>query len=125
VASAGAASDMIDLHSYPEPGMMWHADKATVLGEYGGIGVFIKGHVWINREQKAWGYEDAAAENLTVRYEAMIDTIKTFQDKGLTASIYTQPFDVEIEQNGLLTYDREVMKIPLQELRRIHAKLLP
>jgi hypothetical protein len=51
--------------------------------------------------------------------------VKLLEKEGLSASIYTQPFDVEGEQNGLITYDREVVKIPFEELRKIHSMLVP
>jgi len=51
--------------------------------------------------------------------------LQLLEREGLSASIYTQPFDVEGEQNGLMTYDREVVKIPFAELIRIHSQLNP
>ncbi len=124
--SAGPSSDLTDIHSYPDPAILHIEDssKALVLGEYGGIGVFVKGHIWRNPDTPSWGYEQAGSESLAARYAAMFDSLRKLEAKGLTASIYTQPFDVEGEQNGLITYDREIMKIPLEEIRRIHATLL-
>lgn len=133
VAAPGRASDMIDLHSYPDPGIMrirnpeleaGNTEKALVLGEYGGVGVIVKDHIWIDIAARGWGYGHAlAVEDLTARYGAMIDSLKKLEEQGLTGSIYTQPFDVESEQNGLVTYDREVMKIPVENLVRLHRGL--
>ena len=57
--------------------------------------------------------------------EELIAKLKGFEAQGLSASIYTQPYDVEGEQNGLMTYDRAIIKIPLATLQRIHAALVP
>ena len=51
----------------------------------------------------------------------MIKHLKLFEEEGLSASIYTQPFDVEIEENGLITYDREVFKIPVEKIKEINS----
>jgi hypothetical protein len=120
-----ASSDLIDAHSYPRPVMPDAAPgRAAVIGEYGGMAVFIEEHVWDDLHA-GWGYERLVPSALAADYEAMIDTLKEFERRGLSGSIYTQPYDVEHEQNGLMTYDRGVVKIPIAELRRIHAKLVP
>jgi beta-galactosidase/beta-glucuronidase len=120
----GAASDLTDIHSYPSPAIVYPLEgKAAVLGEYGGLSVAVKDHMWIDLSAKPWAYEQLAAEELPSRYAALIEAQQKLKAEGLTASIYTQPFDVEIEQNGLITYDREVMKIPLEEIRRLNANL--
>src|SRR5258706_4736941 len=124
--SVGPASDFADIHSYPSPAIVHIGadDKALVLGEYGGVGVRVKDHMWIDSASPGWSFEETAAEDLPARYAAMFDTLKRLEVDGLTGSFYTQPFDVEGEHNGLITYDREVRKIPLEEIRRIHAGLL-
>ena len=58
-------------------------------------------------------------------HAAMAAQLKQFEAEGLSGSIYTQPTDVETEQNGLMTYDRAVLKIPLQKIRQINATLAP
>jgi beta-galactosidase/beta-glucuronidase len=121
--TSGAATDMIDIHAYPGPAMLrrGNMNKAQVLGEYGGISVQVKDHMWAKPN---WSYEESAPENLLARYKALVDSTVQLEADGLTASIYTQPFDVEIEQNGLVTYDREVIKIPVDEMRRINSALI-
>ena len=97
--------------------------KAQVLGEFGGIGVFIPDHQW--NSSSAWGYIQEKPAGLSAKYTIMSEHLQLLQREGLSGSIYTQPFDVEGEQNGLMTYDREVVKIPFETLRKIHARLNP
>ena len=116
--------DVKDLHMYPGPGAPKPDGKrAIVLGEFGGLGLPVEGHTWQSKDN--WGYvtyKDAgelatAYENLLVRLRRLIDA------PGLSAAVYTQTTDVEGEVNGLLTYDRAVLKIPEERLRAAHAAL--
>lgn len=120
--NAWVSADMTDVHSYPDP-MNAPAEpgKARVLGEFGGIGVFIPDHQW--NTSSAWGYIQEKAAGLATKYTIMNQHLKLLEAEGLSGSIYTQPFDVEGEQNGLLTYDREVIKIPFDQMRKIHSPL--
>lgn len=119
-------SDMTDIHSYPSPALALPVqNKANVLGEYGGIDLEVQGHQY-DDILGGWGYSKAVnAGRIRKEYEIMVDSLVEFEKRGLSGSIYTQPFDVETEQNGLMTYDREVIKIPAEILRNIHAKLWP
>jgi hypothetical protein len=103
--------DMIDMHSYPGPDCpLAEADRATVLGEFGGLGLGFPGHMW---SKQFWGYlpmPDAAT--LMLRYCQLLDRVHVLRNTaGLSAAIYTQTADVETECNGLLTYDRAIAKI--------------
>nr|WP_068890382.1 glycoside hydrolase family 2 [Pedobacter panaciterrae] len=121
---AYVSADMTDVHAYPDPMMsIKQAGKAQVCGEFGGIGVFIPDHQWLTGS--AWGYIQEKPAALKAKYTIMNQHLQLFEKQGLSGSIYTQPFDVEGEQNGLMTYDREVVKIPFAELRKIHAPLNP
>jgi hypothetical protein len=106
-------SDLHDLHPYPAPrAFTGPADKAFALGEYGGIGLKIGAN---NPWQKAgWGYTTTqTSEELENLYASYAGLIRKFRDEnGLTAAIYTQITDVEIEINGLLTYDRQLKVNP-------------
>ena len=117
-------SDLADVHSYPDPRMPEiMKNKASVLGEFGGIAVPVEGHLWDDLST-GWGYDGLGTEKeLRRKYQKIIDTLVLLQKKGLSATIYTQPFDVESEQNGLLTYDRKVIKIPFDTIRTLNAKL--
>ncbi|MEC5146411.1 sugar-binding domain-containing protein [Chitinophaga sp. 212800010-3] len=118
------SSDMTDVHSYPDPrDVPTLPGKVKVIGEYGGIGVPVPGHEW--DDVQGWGYVQGTASELKNKYTQMVGELKNLETKGLSASIYTQPFDVEGEENGLLTYDREIIKIPVNEIRAINQQLVP
>ncbi|WP_245869927.1 hypothetical protein [Pedobacter ginsengisoli] len=85
--------------------------------------MFIPDHQWL--AGSAWGYIQEKPAALKAKYTIMNQHLKLFEADGMSGSIYTQPFDVEGEQNGLMTYDREVVKIPFAELRKIHSQLNP
>ena len=90
--------------------------RATVLGEFGGLGLEIDGHTW---EAKTWGYQDTGdAAELTSRYESLWqDAWDLHKTQNLSAAIYTQLTDVETESNGLMTYDRAVIKVDLAKAK--------
>lgn len=117
---------ILDLHNYPGPVMakpeIFGTKQALVLGEFGGLGLPLEGHTWLDRDN--WGYrtfEDA--DTLFKTYSGYLDQMVPFINRGLSAAIYTQTTDVEIETNGLLTYDRKVMKLPAEKLRAAAGKL--
>lgn len=117
-------SVMTDIHSYPNPMLPEkQPGKAMVLGEFGGVGVSVPYHQ--HNDLQAWGYVQVKPKELEGKYGMMISQLKSLEAKGLSASIYTQPFDVEDEENGLLTYDREVIKIPLEKIRQMNSALTP
>ncbi|SDG04921.1 sugar-binding domain-containing protein [Chitinophaga filiformis] len=124
--NAWIGSDIADVHSYPFPrNAPAIAGKARVLGEFGGIGVPIEGHLW-NDLQTGWGYDGVVTPPIMRKqYTQMVDSLKVLEQEGLSASIYTQPFDVESEQNGLMTYDRAIIKLPVTTIRNIHARVWP
>jgi beta-galactosidase/beta-glucuronidase len=103
--------DIHSVHSYPGPtGAPAEESRALVLGEFGGLGLPVKGHTW--QEKKSWGYrgfKDAGA--LTSAYEGLLTKLKPYISRGLSAAIYTQITDVENEVNGLMTYDRAIVKM--------------
>ncbi|RFS22067.1 glycoside hydrolase family 2 [Chitinophaga silvatica] len=122
--NAYVSADLTDVHSYPNPmDAIKIPGKAKVLGEFGGIGVFIPDHQW--NTNSAWGYITEKPGALKAKYTIMNQHLQLLERQGLSGSIYTQPFDVEGEQNGLLTYDREIVKIPFAVIRKIHAPLNP
>lgn len=107
--------DLIDMHMYPGPGMFPpEEDRATVLGEYGGLGWPVEGHLW--QAQDNWGYRTyQTQEELIENYKNLTVQLPPLIGEGLAAAIYTQTTDVEIEVNGLMTYDRKVIKFPVEE----------
>ena len=104
--------DVADVHAYPGPGIPPpDARRARVLGEFGGLGLPLGGHTWA--AERSWGYRrfaDTAA--LAVAYHDLLYQLRFLEGEGLAAAIYTQTTDVEIEVNGVLTYDRAVVKLP-------------
>ena len=98
-------------------------DRATVVGEYGGIGLPIDGHLW-NPEMHNWGYQtNKSRQELLESYIHKFDQIVKMKNNGLSGAVYTQTTDVEGEVNGLMTYDREVIKFPVDKMAEIHKKL--
>ena len=115
--------DMLDLHHYPNPKMyLYDAQRATVLGEYGGIGRAIKGHLW--EPDRNWGYIQFETEKeVTDEYVKYAEELKQLIRQGFSAAIYTQTTDVEIEVNGLMTYDREIIKVDESQVRKINQEI--
>ncbi|MDF2157773.1 sugar-binding domain-containing protein [Algoriphagus sp. CAU 1675] len=123
---ATVVGDILDLHNYPDPVMpdpgIFGKHSIMVLGEYGGLGLPLEGHTWQDKDN--WGYQSfQSAEELKARYEGFIEDLLKYIPKGLAAAIYTQTTDVEVETNGLITYDRKVIKLPVTELKKLHQKL--
>jgi hypothetical protein len=118
------SSDLTDIHEYPGPGTPpYLSGKAMVLGEWGGVGLSVWQHQW--KGYDSWGYIKSTPGAFPAKYRLMLKLLKVYEDAGLSASIYTEPFDVETEENGLMTYDREVIKIPIDTLRKIHSIIIP
>ncbi len=112
-----------DLHRYPGPTIPKLEDqRAAVLGEFGGLGLPLEGHTW--QAKNNWGYRSFTdRESLTTAYEQLIRRLRPLIGRGLTAAVYTQTTDVEIEVNGLLTYDREVIKLDPERTLALHKQL--
>jgi len=111
--------DITDVHSYPDPGYGTSTNKAVVCGEYGGVGLGITNHTWA----PGWGYIGATdGDDLAAKFEGFSAELSDFiQNHGLSAAVYTEITDVETELNGMLTYDRKVLK---PNLRRMQAAIL-
>ena len=113
--------DIVDAHSYPGPAApKIESERAAVLGEFGGLGLGIPGHAWV--ESHTWGYRAATGtRHLTRNYlELWRKTWQLTEDSGLCAAVYTQLTDVETESNGLLTYDRKVEKVSVPKAAAAH-----
>jgi beta-galactosidase/beta-glucuronidase len=115
--------DVHDIHSYPGPDAPPNEPhRAAVLGEFGGLGLPVEGHTW--QDEKNWGYRSFKnSEELTNAYTELIDKLKALIKDGLSAAIYTQTTDVEIEVNGLMTYDRAIIKMDPERLAEMHRAL--
>ena len=118
------SGDILDLHNYPDPQMyLYDADYVNILGEYGGIGWPVEGHLW--QPDRNWGYvQFKSAEEVLDTYEKYALQLIDLIDDGFAAAIYTQTTDVEIEVNGLMTYDRKVVKLDMDRLSAINRKVI-
>lgn len=115
--------DLSDMHKYPGPGMRPVEERrASVLGEFGGLGLPLAGHTW--QSEKNWGYVAFPdRESLTDAYVNLLAKLRPLIGQGLCAAVYTQTSDVEIEVNGLMTYDREVAKVDVERAAAAARKL--
>ena len=115
--------DMLDLHNYPQPEMyLYDGQRATVLGEYGGIGWANKEHLW--EPDRNWGYVQFNSSNeVTNEYIKYAERLKQMIRQGFSAAVYTQTTDVEVEVNGLMTYDRAVVKIDEGRVRKVNQEI--
>ena len=106
-----SCGDILDLHNYPQPELyLYDTKRVTVLGEYGGIGYAVDGHLWV--PDRNWGYvQFKSPEEVTDAYLKYTGMLKDMIKRGFSAGVYTQTSDVEIEVNGLMTYDRKLIKV--------------
>jgi len=117
--------DVLDIHAYPGPAAPKpEPNRAGVLGEFGGLGLGVDGHTWTT---KTWGYRGTSSkEDLTRRYQGLLRRVWELKEShGLCAAVYTQTTDVETECNGLLTYDREVIKVDLSKVAAANQGHVP
>ncbi|MEO6915341.1 MAG: beta-galactosidase, partial [Chitinophagaceae bacterium] len=90
-------------------------------GEFGGLGLPLDGHTW---QKRNWGYQTfGTADSLLMRYSGFMKDMEEMVRQGLSAAVYTQTTDVEGETNGLMTYDRKVVKMPEAKLKALHDRL--
>jgi len=120
------AGQMYDIHNYPLTSIIKPANnnnRISVLGEFGGLGLPVKDHLW-NPEMRNWGYKNIdQAVDLMSDYSKLVYDLESLIAQGAAAAIYTQTTDVEGEVNGLITYDRKITKIPVSYLHQIHSRL--
>jgi len=111
--------DLQDTHAYPGPGDKPPSpDRATVDGEFGGVTLAVPKHMWTTEKLKGYGKVLQDPAIATRHYEALLAKVAQLRDAdNLSAAVYTQITDVEQEINGLLTYDRAVMKLNAAAVR--------
>ncbi|MEQ8789953.1 MAG: glycoside hydrolase family 2 TIM barrel-domain containing protein [Pirellulaceae bacterium] len=134
IASGGnfwPVGDVVDAHSYPHPGFPFEQgqdgrfdDYIKVMGEFGGHGFPAPEHLW-DPKRRNWGYGGLPENKAEYkqRYITSLNMLNELRGRGIAAGVYTQTTDVEGEINGLLTYDRRVIKIPAKELAELHSML--
>jgi len=122
-ADRGEFGDVRDIHIYPEPGVApLLEDRAIVLGEFGGLGWNVKGHEW--RPDEGHGHGGVGdSPDLTDPYLRRIRLLRPMIRLGLSAACYTQIADQEIECNGVMTYDRAVLKFDADQVAADTRKL--
>jgi hypothetical protein len=117
--------DFISLHVYFKdlPRQEPEGQRALILSEFGGYSLKVVGHRW--NPQVEFGYRNFP-DTLSLT-DGYVDLIKTqlipWIEKGLSAAVYTQTTDVEIEVNGFVTYDRQVAKMVTEQVRQAHLDL--
>ena len=117
--------DILDVHHYPCPAMnVFERKFVNVLGEYGGIGFPVDGHTWIIDRKWGYGKVKENSEELMKQYEEYLEMLKTFVTTGCAAAVYTQTTDVEGEVNGLMTYDRKVIKMDIPRISAANKKVI-
>lgn len=118
------SGDILDMHQYPAPGMCLLSDKkANVCGEFGGIGYAVPGHLWF--ADRNWGYiQFNSPEEVTDEYVKYIDILDRLAAVAYTGGVYTQTTDVEGEVNGLVTYDRKVVKLDKDRVAAVNKALI-
>ena len=117
--------DIFDSHNYPDPKMKFTSEgkQIDVLGEYGGIGWPVEGHLW--QPDRNWGYvQYKSGEEVLAQYREYALQLEKIIAEGVSAAVYTQTTDVEGEVNGLMTYDRAVTKMPADELYKINREVI-
>lgn len=116
--------DMIDKHHYPLPAVYDNPvnQRAVVCGEYGGINLKIDNHIWAGSEVNYTTVNSAEdLKRLFIEYAGKVEELK--KQEGLCAAVYTQITDVESEINGLITYDRKVVKWNSDQLMEVRKVL--
>ncbi|RYG70950.1 glycoside hydrolase family 2 [bacterium] len=124
--AAPDVSSIYAIHTYDEVPRTPKAqkDRPIVIGEYGGVGLSVDGHLWFpERRQNIYQIAQTSADYETRYTRKFNEIVRMAKENGLSAAVYTETSDVEGEVNGFLTYDREVVKIPAEKLADLAAPL--
>jgi len=116
--------DVLDTHVYPSPAIsVTDYKRANIMGEFGGLGLPLEGHTWLSKD--SWGYAQFSdAASLLDEYTRFIKRLNYLRkERHLVAAIYTQTTDVETEVNGIMTYDREIIKMGADNIKAVNAML--
>jgi beta-galactosidase/beta-glucuronidase len=117
------AGDILDMHNYPDPKIfLYDSKRVCVLGEYGGIGLAVENHLW--KKDRNWGYvQYKTPKEATDAYVNLAEKLKQLIPLCYSAAVYTQTTDVEVEVNGLMTYDRKVIKLDEARIRKVNQEI--
>ncbi|HUQ55193.1 AbfB domain-containing protein, partial [Lentzea sp.] len=119
--------DVIDDHHYQitTATRTPDASRVAMLGEFGGLGRRVVGHEYQPGAGFAYGALYPDETSLTKRYEEVAKQVaRMIHTRGLSASVYTEPYDVENEVNGFYTYDRRILKMTESRVRDVNLKVL-
>lgn len=118
------AGDVFDIHAYPHPRIhTTDNSRPLIIGEFGGIGLALEGHLW--QPDRNWGYvQYRTPEEATDEYVHYAELLRQLVIAGVSGAIYTQTTDVEIEVNGLMTYDRAVVKMDADRVREANRAVI-
>lgn len=116
--------DILDSHNYPHPAMrVWDMKMVNVVGEYGGIGLPLEGHLW--QTDRNWGYvQYKNGDEVLKEYTKFAGMLKELVKNGCSGAVYTQTTDVEGEVNGIMTYDRKVIKMDEAKLKAVNQDVI-
>jgi hypothetical protein len=117
--------DFLDIHHYPDPAMPLHdPDRVNVIGEFGGILLTEKDHLWKADRGHYWDSHKYTNEpEITRTYVQYVNQLATLIPQGVSGAIYTQTTDVEVEVNGLMTYDRKHLKFDQSAIEAVNEKV--
>ena len=116
-------TELRSLHTYYTPLKVPKDTRPVVLSEFGGYSMKCEGHVF--DESKEFGYKKFKTQDeLVVALKKLyLEKLLPLIEKGLCGCIYTQVSDVEEEINGLVTYDRKIVKVPIAEMSKINQQI--
>ena len=116
--------DIKDTHWYPQPNILPNPvnKRASVCGEYGGITLFAEGHRWQGGSNMTYTQVYSAVD-LKNRFVEFVEQMHALQARGACAAVYTQITDVEDEENGLISYDRKVVKVNEKQMAEMRKAI--
>lgn len=124
----------VDQHTYDQPIRLWDnifdPARPMVLGEYGGLGRNVSSHRWFERDAQTYNTYQTES-SITSAYVTLVNQIKKLalgneqngKKVNFSAAVYTQTTDVETEVNGLMTYDREIIKFNEEKIAEANKAL--
>jgi autotransporter-associated beta strand protein len=108
--------DVLDTHNYPAPECSTSASQAVACGEFGGVWIGIQNHTWSPSTSDVTPTQ--AVASVTSQFQSLAGELPgLIQNQGMSAAVYTEISDVEIEEAGLRTFDRKILKPDLAQMQ--------
>lgn len=116
--------DIVDSHNYPEPKIRYFESmKANVIGEFGALHCPVKNHIWSDKKTYGFGkFENQ--QQMHAQYDDYADTIIELMKIGLCGAMYFELYDVEQEANGIMTYDRKILKFNENAMQKTNQRII-